>query len=93
MSKRGRTSTVSDDVHVPTPTLHPPRSETGMFTSALMLTSTIYRLLAMRMKDSLEAHDLWRVIDGSEINREERSPCIVNDPQFYLRVARKPNRH
>ena len=36
MSKRGRTSTMFDDAHAPTPTLHPPRSETGMSTSSLM---------------------------------------------------------
>ena len=71
MSKRGRTSTMSDDVHAPTPTLHPPRSETGMFTSVLMLTSTNYPLWAMRMEVSLEAHDLWGVIDGSEVNRKK----------------------
>ena len=44
LSKRGRTSTISDDVNAPTPTLHPPGSETGMSTSVLMLTSTNYRL-------------------------------------------------
>ena len=55
MSKRGRTSTMSDDVHPPTPTLHPPRSETGMSTSVLMLTSITYLLWAMRMEVSLEA--------------------------------------
>ena len=55
MFKRGRTSTMSDDAHAPTPTLHPPRSETGMSTSILMLTSTNYRLWAMRMEVSLEA--------------------------------------
>ena len=58
MSKRGRTSTMADDVHAPTPTLHPPRSETSMSTSVLMLTSKNYRLWAMRMEVSLEAHDL-----------------------------------
>ena len=52
MSKRGRTSTMSDDVHAPIPALHPLRSETGMSTSILMLTSTNYRLSAMRMKVS-----------------------------------------
>ena len=68
MSKRGRTSTMSDDVHAPTSTLHPPRSETGIPTSILMLTSTNYRLWAMMMEVSLKAHDLWGVIDGSEVN-------------------------
>ena len=58
MSKKGRTSTMSDDVHAPTPTLHPSRSETGMFTFVLMLTSTNYHLWAMRMEVSLEAYDL-----------------------------------
>ena len=62
---------MSDDVPTPTPTLHPPRSETGMSTSFLMLTSTNYRLWAMRMEGSLEAHDLWGVIDGSEVNRKK----------------------
>ena len=71
MSQRGRTSTMADDVHAPTPTLHPPRSETGMSISILMLTSTNYRLWAMKMKVSLEAHDLWGVIDGSEVNRKK----------------------
>ena len=71
ISKRGRTSTMSDDTHAPTPTLHPPRSETGMSTSILMLTSTNYSLWAMRMEVSLEAHDLWGVIDGSEVNRKK----------------------
>ena len=55
-------------MYPPTPTLHPPRSETSIFTSVLMLTSKNYRLLAMRIEVSLEAHDLWRVIDGSEVN-------------------------
>ena len=71
MSKRGRTSTMSDDVHASTPTLHPPRSETGMSTSILMLTSTNYRLWAMRMKYSSEVHGLWGVIDGSEVNQKK----------------------
>ena len=71
MSKRGRTSTMFDDAHAPTPTLHPPRSETGMSTSILMLTNTNYRLWAMRMEVSLEANDLWGVIDGSEVNRKK----------------------
>ena len=71
MSKRGRTSTMANDVHAPTPTLHPPRSETDMSTSILMLTSTNYRLWAMRMEVSLEAHDLWEVIDESEVNRKK----------------------
>ena len=62
---------MSDDAHAPTPTLHPPRSETHMSTSILMLTSTNYRLWAMRMEVSLEAHDLWGVIDGSEVNRKK----------------------
>ena len=59
MSKRGRTFTMSDDVHAPTPTLHPRGSETGMSTSVLMLTSTStnYRLWAVRMEVSLAAHD------------------------------------
>ena len=64
----GKTSTMSDDVHAPT-TLHPSRSETGKSNFVLMLTSTNYRLWAMRMEVSLEAHDLWEVIDGSEVNR------------------------
>ena len=34
------------------------RSETGMSTSILMLTSTNYLLWAIRMEVSLEAHDL-----------------------------------
>ena len=71
MSKRGRTSTISDDVHAPTPTLHPPRSEIGMSTSVLMLTSTNYCFWAMRMEVSLEAHDFWGVINGSEVNRKK----------------------
>ena len=48
MFKRRRTSTMSDDVHAPTPTLHPPIGETGMPTC----------LWVMRMEVSLEAHDL-----------------------------------
>ena len=71
MSKRGRTFTMSDDIHALTPTLHPPRSETGMSTFVLMLTNTNYCLWAMRMDVSLEAHDLWGVIDGSEVNRKK----------------------
>ena len=71
MSKRGRTSTMSDDVHAPTPTLHPSRSEIGMSTFILMLTSTNYRRWAMRMEVSLDAHDLWGVIDRSEVNRKK----------------------
>ena len=59
---------MSDDVLAPTPTLHPPRSETDMSTYVLMLKSTNYHLWAMRMDISLEAHDLWGVIDGSEVN-------------------------
>ena len=35
-----------------------------------MLKSTYYGLWAM-MEVSLEAHDLWGVIDGSEINRKK----------------------
>ena len=71
MSKRGMTSTKSDDIHAPTPTLHPPRSETCMSTSVLMLTSTNYCLWDMRMKVSLEDHDLWGVIDGSKVNHKK----------------------
>ena len=71
MSKRGRTSTIADDVHPPTPTLHPSRSKTSMSTSVLMLTSTNYRLWAMRMEVSLEGHDLWGVIDRSEVNQKK----------------------
>ena len=36
-----------------------------------MLTSTNYCRWAMRMEVSLEAHDLWGVIDGSEVNRKK----------------------
>ena len=57
MSKRGMTSTMSDDVHAPKPTFHPPRNETSMSTFVLILNSTNYHLWAMRMKVSLEAHD------------------------------------
>ena len=77
MFKKGRTSITSDDVHVPTLTLHLPRSETGMSTSILMLTSTNYRLWAMRMEVSLVAHDLWGVIDGSEVNRKKDRPALL----------------
>ena len=56
ISKRGRPSTMSNDVHAPTPTLHPPRNKTSISTFVLMLTSTNYRLWAMRMEVSLEAH-------------------------------------
>ena len=62
---------MSDDVHAPTPTWHPPRSETCMSTFVLMLTSTNYRLWAMRMEVSLGAHDLWGVIDRSEVIRKK----------------------
>ena len=68
MSKRGRTSTMYDDVHAPKLTFHPPRNETSMSTFVLILKSTNYHLWAMRMKVSLEAHYLWGVIDGSEVN-------------------------
>ena len=61
MSKRGRTSTMSDDVHALTPTLHPQRSKIGMSTSSLMLTTINYCLCDIRMEVSLEAHDLWGV--------------------------------
>ena len=61
MSKRGRTSTMSDDVHAPTLTLHPQRSKIGMSTSFLMLTTTNYCLWDIRMEVSLEAHNLWGV--------------------------------
>ena len=89
MSKRGRTSTMFDDVHAHTPTLHPPRSETSMSTSILMLTSTNYRLWDMRMEVSLEAHDLWGVIDESEINRRKDSLVLsmnlnsISESQSY----------
>ena len=68
MSKRGMTSAISDDVHAPTPTLHPPKNETGMSTSILMLKRTNYHLWAMRMEVFLEGHDLRGVIDWSEVN-------------------------
>ena len=68
MSKRGRTSTMSDDVHAPTPTLHPRGSETGMSTSVLMLTSTNYRLWAMRMEVSLATHDSISESQSNQIN-------------------------
>ena len=58
MSKRGRTSSMADDVHAPTSTLHSPRSETVSLL-LFMLTSTNYRLWAMRMEVSFEAHDLY----------------------------------
>ena len=58
MSNRGNTSTMFDDVNTPIPTLQPPRMETGMSTSSLMLTITHYCLWATRMKVSFEAHDL-----------------------------------
>ena len=89
MSKRGRTSTMSDDAHAPTPTLHPPRSETGMSTSILMLTRTNYRLWAMRMEVSLEAHDLWGVIDGSEINQKKDRLDIKATKLTSRRVQRR----
>ena len=59
MSKRGRTSTMSDDVHAPPPTLNPPRNETSMSTYVLTLTCTNYHLWAMRMEVSLDAHEFW----------------------------------
>ena len=71
MSKRGMTSIMSDDIHTPIPTLQPPKMEISMSTYSLMLTSTNYSLWAMRMEVSLEAHDLWRVIDGKEVNRKK----------------------
>ena len=72
---------MSDDVHASTPTLHPPRSDTGMSTSALMLTSTHYCLWAMRIEVSLEAHDLWGVIDGSEVNckKDRLALLLINN--------------
>ena len=36
-----------------------------------MLTSTNYHLWAMRMEVSLEGHDLWGVIEGSEVNHNK----------------------
>ena len=75
MSKRGRTSTMSEDVHAPIPTLHLLRSETGMSTSVLMLKSTNYRLGALRMEVALETHDMWGVIDGSEVN--QKKDCLA----------------
>ena len=60
-----------DDIHALTPTLQPHGMETGMCTSSLMLTSTHYLLWAMKMEVYVEAHDLWRLIDGSEVNRKK----------------------
>ena len=71
MSKRGITSTMSNHIHAPTPTLHSQRNETGMSTSIFILISTNYYLLAMRMKVSLEAHNLWGFIDESEVNHKK----------------------
>ena len=40
-------------------------------TSIFLLTSTKYRLWAMRMEVYLEAHELWEVVTGTETNRKK----------------------
>ena len=42
-----------------------------MSTYYLMLTSTNYHLWGMRMEVSLEGHDLWGFIEGSEVNHNK----------------------
>ena len=56
--------------------LQPSKMDTGMSTSSLMLTNTNYRHWAMRMELTLEAHDLWGVIDEvKKIARKIILPC------------------
>ena len=86
MSKRGRTSTMFNDVHAPKQALRLPRSETGMSTSVLMLTRIICHLWSTRIEVSLEAHDLWGKL-------QEGLSCIVDDPKFHLRVTKQSSRH
>ena len=68
MSNKVRTYTMLNDVCLSTQTLKPPEIDTGMYTSSLILTSTNYRIWATRMEVTLEEHDLWGVIDGSDEN-------------------------
>ena len=75
---------MSDDVYAPTPTLHSPRSESGMSTFVLVLTSTNYLIWAMRMEVSLEVHDLWGVIDGIEVYRKSDHLALSMILSFIL---------
>ena len=43
----------------------------AVMTLIFLLTSTKYRLWAMRMEVHLEAHRLWEVITGTETNRKK----------------------
>ena len=47
-----------------------PRIE-AVTASIFSLTSTNYRLWAMRMEVYLEAHELWEAITGTETNRKK----------------------
>ena len=62
---------MSNNVHAPTPTLHPSSNETSLSAFVLKLTSTNYPLWATRIEVSLEAYDLWGVIDGREVNHKK----------------------
>ena len=87
---------MSNDAHALTQTLQPPRMETGMYASSLILTSIKYRLWVMRMEVSLEAHDLWGVLDGSEVNHKKDRLVLlscIDNPQVHLRVSKQSNRH
>ena len=94
MSKRGRTSIMSNNAHALAQILQPPRMETGMYASSLMLTSINYRLWVMRMEVYLEAHDLWGVIDGSELNHKKDRLVLlscIDNPQVHLKVSKQSN--
>ena len=64
MTKRERISTMSDDIRALSPTLHPPRNETSMYTTVLMLISTNYHLWAISMEVSLEANIFGELLIG-----------------------------
>ena len=71
MSKKGKTSTMFDDVCLSTPFLQPAKMNMSMSTSSLMLTSPNYHRWDIRMEVTLEAHDLWGVINRNEENHKQ----------------------
>ena len=82
---------MSNNVHVPTPTLHPSSNETGLSTFFFKITSTNYPLWAMRIEVSLEAYDLWGVIDGSEVNRKKDRFALSMILDSILGVTKQSN--
>ena len=72
--------------------VNPQRNETGMSTSVLMFTSTNYCLWVMRMKVSLEAHDLLGVNDGSEINHKKDCLALSMILNSILESQKQSNR-